>query len=989
MTEPLAPLLDAVRKACLPGPWSQGVKLAREGAVFGRADKKDSISVRVRSPSQTVAPSVTLYPDDKEWTCDCDSPTDPCVHVAAAVIALTQAKEQNRELPQAEAGGRIRYRLRRNQGALALDRFIVRSDATQEVLRGPLLGPHGRPAPAFAGLALTHEDLTIDRLLGARGQGYFPVDKMAEIFGALAGAADVRLEDRPIKVSREAKKPVATVIDQADGVALVIDRDPSITEVVVGGVGLAGATVHPLAETEISGPRLERLPLRRTFARGELGRLVTEVLPELQKKMPVEVKSRRLPRAQGGIRPRIHFDLDTREHTLSVTASLVYGDPPEARVEDGKLVQISRRAPVRDEAAEREELARLRDDLHLAPGRRVDFDGAEAARFAQRLAAFCKDDGGGRPALFERGRLVPKIQVDGDLFSIAFEFEEEGGEGGREAGDDRGSTSGSTSKRADAAAVLRAYADGLPLVPLEGGGFAPLPVDWLSRYGERVADLLAARQADGTIARAAIPALAELCDALDYPRPPSFERLTPLVRGFEVIPAASLPEDLRADLRPYQRRGIDWLSFLRDAGLGAVLADDMGLGKTLQAIAAVRGRCLVVCPRSVVHNWAAEISRFRPGLRYSIYHGPKRALDPSADVTLTTYALLRLDMELLAKERWDAVVLDEAQAIKTPDSQVARAAYELSAKFRLALSGTPVENRLEELWSLFHFTNRGLLGGLRDFSARYSRPIAEGEPGAAERLRRKIKPFVLRRMKGEVAPELPPRVDSVLYCDFEEEERRVYDAVRAATRNEVLAKLAEGGSVLAALEALLRLRQASCHSALVPGQSAATSSKVERLVESLEDAAADGHKALVFSQWTSFLDLIEPHLREAGVAFTRLDGSTRDRAGVVAEFQDANGPPVMLVSLKAGGTGLNLTAADHVFLMDPWWNPAVEDQAADRAHRIGQDKPVMVYRLVTKDTVEERILLLQERKRSLAGAALGEADRALSLTREDLMDLLA
>ncbi|HLM72222.1 MAG TPA: DEAD/DEAH box helicase, partial [Polyangiaceae bacterium] len=577
----------------------------------------------------------------------------------------------------------------------------------------------------------------------------------------------------------------------------------------------------------------------------------------------------------------------------------------------------------------------------------------------------------------------PKVQVDGELFSISFELEEEAaGEG--ERNEEKGPP-----RRADAAAVLRAYTAGLPIVPLEGGGFAPLPVDWLSRYGERVADLLAARQADGTIARAAIPALAELCDELEFPRPPSFDRLAPLVRGFEVIPAAALPEDLRADLRPYQRRGIDWLAFLRDAGLGAVLADDMGLGKTLQALAAFQGRTLVVCPRSVVHNWAAEISRFRPGLRYSIYHGPKRALDPSADVTLTTYAILRLDTEVLAKERWDAVVLDEAQAIKTPDSQVARASYELSAGFRVALSGTPVENRLEELWSLFHFTNRGLLGGQREFTSRYSKPIAEGEPGAAERLRRKIRPFVLRRMKGEVAPELPPRVDSVLYCDLDEEERRVYDAVRAATRTEVLAKLAEGGSVLAALEALLRLRQASCHSSLVPGQSAATSSKVERLVESLEDAAADGHKALVFSQWTSFLDLIEPHLREAGVAFTRLDGSTRDRGGVVAEFQDANGPPVMLVSLKAGGTGLNLTAADHVFLMDPWWNPAVEDQAADRAHRIGQDKPVMVYRLVSKDTVEERILLLQERKRSLAGAALGEADRAVSLTREDLMDLLA
>lgn len=983
MTAPLAPLLEAVRKTCLPGPWSQGVKLAREGAVFGKTEKNDSISVRVRAPGQTVAPTVTLYPGDNEWTCDCVSPTDPCVHVAAAVIALTQAKTQ--QVPEVEAGGKVRYRLRRNQGALALDRFIVKSDGTQEVLKGPIVGPHGRPAPAFAGLALTHEDLTIDRLLGARGQGYFPVDKMAEIFGALAGATDVRLDDRKVSVSREPKRPLAMVVDQGDGVALVIDRDPSITEIVVGGVALAGTTVHPLAETELSGPRLERLPLRRQFARGELGRLVTEVLPELQKKLPVEVKSRRLPRAQGGIRPRIHFDLDTREHTLSVTANLVYGDPPEARIEDGKLVQISKRAPLRDEAAEREELARLRDELHLAPGRRVDFDGLEAARFAQKLAAFCEADGGaGRPALLQRGRLVPKIQVDGELFSITFELEEEAGEEQANKGE-----KGTPPKRADAAAVLRAYTDGLPLVPLDGGGFAPLPVDWLSRFGDRVADLLAARQADGTIAKAAVPTLAELCDSLDLPRPPSFEKLAPLVRGFEVIPPAALPEDLRAELRPYQRRGIDWLSFLRDAGLGAILADDMGLGKTLQALAAVRGRTLVVCPRSVVFNWAAEISRFRPGLRYSIYHGPKRALDPGADVTLTTYAILRLDTEILAKEKWDAVVLDEAQAIKTPDSQVARASYELSAEFRLALSGTPVENRLEELWSLFHFTNRGLLGGQREFSSRYSKPISEGEPGAAERLRRKIRPFVLRRMKGEVAPELPPRVDSVLYCDLDDEERKVYDAVRAATRTEVLAKLAEGGSVLAALEALLRLRQASCHPGLVPGQSAATSSKVERLVESLEDAAADGHKALVFSQWTSFLDLIEPHLREAGVAFTRLDGSTRDRGGVVGAFQDAKGPPVMLVSLKAGGTGLNLTAADHVFLMDPWWNPAVEDQAADRAHRIGQDKPVMVYRLVSKDTVEERILLLQERKRSLAGAALGEADRALSLTRDDLMDLLA
>jgi SNF2 family DNA or RNA helicase len=281
-----------------------------------------------------------------------------------------------------------------------------------------------------------------------------------------------------------------------------------------------------------------------------------------------------------------------------------------------------------------------------------------------------------------------------------------------------------------------------------------------------------------------------------------------------------------------------------------------------------------------------------------------------------------------------------------------------------------------------------VLGRLRSFQERWARPIDAGVPGVAAGLRAKIRPFVLRRMKKDVAPELPPRADAVLYCELEESERNVYEAVRAAARKDVVARLAEGSSVLAALEALLRLRQAACHPALIPGQTALTSSKIERLIESLEDAAADGHKALVFSQWTSLLDLVEPHLKTAGIAFTRLDGSTRDRGAVVADFQREEGPPVMLISLKAGGTGLNLTAADHVFLLDPWWNPAVEDQAEGRAHRIGQERPVMVYRLVAKDTVEEGILALQQRKRNLAEAALGEADQAGGITRDDLLALL-
>ncbi|HEY8375919.1 MAG TPA: DEAD/DEAH box helicase, partial [Nannocystis sp.] len=416
--------------------------------------------------------------------------------------------------------------------------------------------------------------------------------------------------------------------------------------------------------------------------------------------------------------------------------------------------------------------------------------------------------------------------------------------------------------------------------------------------------------------------------------------------------------------------------------------DDMGLGKTLQALCAARGRTLVVAPTSVLHNWAAEAEKFRPGLTVSVYHGPRRRIDPGADLTLTSYAILRLDAEALAAEAWDCVFLDEAQAIKNPESQVARAAFQLRASFKLAMTGTPVENRLEELWSELHFCNPGLLGGRADFQERFARPIAGGDARAAALLRRRIRPFVLRRRKQEVATELPPRIEVVLRCALDARERAVYEAVRAATHEEVVAQLQAGGGVLAALEALLRLRQAACHAALVPGQSAASSSKLELLVETLSEALSAGHKALVFSQWTSLLDLCEPLLAREGIAFCRLDGSTRDRAGVVARFQDPDGPPVMLISLKAGGTGLNLTAADHVFLLDPWWNPAVEDQAADRAHRIGQDRPVVVHRLVAEDTVEERILALQAKKRAIAAAALEEAGAATAITREDLLALL-
>ena len=852
-------------------------------------------------------------------------------------------------------------------------------------------GAGGRPLPRAAPLAslvarggselvVDQHDLAIDRIAGGRARLVVPAHRLADLLGALESAVDVKLDGRTVKSAREPVTPRATVEDAPGGdVILRIDRDPRVTLVVAPGVALLGDTLHPLAMMERTGPSLEKLPLSRQVAPGELGELVTSVLPELSRSMPVDIRTKRLPRAGGRLPPRIALSLSQEGHTLSVLPTIVYGDPPQARVDAGKLVHLSGPVPARDEAGERALVQRLRDELHLLPGRRVDYDGSEAIRFAERLKGFDASlDGAGAAAVFGRRPLVPRLTIRGDAFDLTFESPEDGAtaEDGEAA----------APRTAPAAAVLRAWQDGLGLVPLDGGGFAPLPESWLAEHGARLADLLAARREDGEVAPFALPVLKELCEALDHPPPPGLARLAPLFADFEGLPEAELPADLTAELRPYQRHGVRWLAFLRSAGLGAVLADDMGLGKTLQALCAVRGRTLIVCPRSVVFNWVDEAKRFRPGLRVAVYHGPTRELEPEADLTITTYALLRLDAELLATISWDTIVLDEAQSIKNPDSQVARAAYGLRGAFRMSLSGTPVENRLDELWSQLHFTNPGLLGGRRDFQERYTSPIASGDHDAAARLERRIHPFVLRRLKRVVAPELPPRTDAVLHVELDETERAVYDTVRAATKKELVARLQAGASVIAALEALLRLRQAACHPALVPGQEAASSAKVERLLYALEGAASEGHKALVFSQWTSLLDLIEPHLRAEGIDFVRLDGSTRDRAGVVSAFQAAGGPPVMLLSLKAGGTGLNLTAADHVFLMDPWWNPAVEEQAADRTHRIGQDRPVLVYRLVAKDTVEERILALQEQKRALANLALGEAARGL--TREDLLALL-
>lgn len=490
-----------------------------------------------------------------------------------------------------------------------------------------------------------------------------------------------------------------------------------------------------------------------------------------------------------------------------------------------------------------------------------------------------------------------------------------------------------------------------------------------------------------------------------------FDRARTELRTFDRVEPHDSPSSFQGTLRPYQREGLGWFHFLRRFGLGGCLADDMGLGKTVQVLALLEARrvegagpSLVVVPRSLVFNWEQEAARFTPALRVLDHTGVGRDREISElrdqNLIITTYGTLRQDITVLREVEFDYVILDEAQAIKNATTASAKAARLLRARHRLALTGTPIENRVDELWSLFEFLNPGMLGSSSAFKA-LARVRLESPAGAAPDektelplLARALRPVILRRTKERVAPELPPKVEQTLMVELEPAQRRVYDELLVHYRQSLLPYVERVGiarSKLQVLEALLRLRQAACHPALIAKtHDEAPSAKLDVLLPKLEEANSEGHKSLVFSQFTTFLALLRERLDAKKIGYAYLDGATRNRQTIVEAFQQDPACRLFLISLRAGGHGLNLTAADYVFLLDPWWNPAVEAQAIDRAHRIGQHQHVIATRLVARDTIEEKILELQRSKRDLADAILSEDQGTLArIGREELELLLS
>ncbi len=585
--------------------------------------------------------------------------------------------------------------------------------------------------------------------------------------------------------------------------------------------------------------------------------------------------------------------------------------------------------------------------------------------------------------------------------------------------------------------LLAALGRGENTIVLGDGTLGMLPQEWLAKYGTLAAlgteekDHIRFSRTQVALLDALLASMPEAtCDEL-------FQQTRDRLRRFEGIRPADAPRGFGGELRPYQREGLGWLQFLREFRFGGCLADDMGLGKTIQVLAMLDARriekqndrsmqadptdkasaaaamegplasvsprpSIIVLPRSLVFNWRKEAAKFTPQLRLLDHTGIDRICRGEDDHTpvlneydliLTTYGTLRSDAAKLKDVRFDYVILDEAQAIKNASTANAKAVRLLQGDHRLVLTGTPVENRLSDLWSLFEFLNPGMLGGANVFKRLGG--DNNGESDDARRLLAKaLRPFILRRKKEQVARDLPAKVEQTLYCELEPKQRKLYNQLREHYRKSLLGRIEKNGlakSKMHVLEALLRLRQAACHPGLIDDKLRKDSgAKLDALMPRLEELIAEGHKVLVFSQFTSLLAIVRTRLDASKITYEYLDGQTKDRQARVDRFQNDPNCPLFLISLKAGGVGLNLTAAEHVFLLDPWWNPAVEAQAIDRAHRIGQTRQVFAFRLIARDTVEEKVLELQSNKRELADAIINEDNSLISrMGREELEMLLS
>lgn len=981
----LAETFQLVRESCTPASWSRGVEAARSGLVtIDGGSSSERLAFRVIPNRHAfLAQQVAVWPEEGGWECSCGG-ADPCEHVAAAVIA-----GRNGQCALGEASGeadrawRVRYQFKRVGDALGLERWLIggadRPHLLETTLRQFVGGMQSGRIPRVT-TRFSPEDFAIDGgLEGSTTRG--PLRWIAQ---PLSRCKEITLDNATITVQTTSPESWLEIVDEGNAIRARFGSEGGDYELFSNGLVLADTVLSPAPEDRVTPAERRRFGKNGVlFSLSDpepLYEFLTEELPGLSTRISVRKIARNLPPLSEA-HPRIEWTVEARgSSTVWVLPEIVYGDPAYGVIRRDKLVfpssQRGKRLtnfPIRNRQEELRLSQFLLAEFSAYSGTPFLREGDSAVSVCQRIATINPNSPIATPEQFRViGTATPAITATDDKVSLQFSLRNEK----------------ETDKNPifSAETIVSAFADGRGFLPHPSGvGVVELPVGWLRSHIDEVRQLLTELRESAELPPHRIPALVAMIEEEGGELPGRLRELADLVVGSGSF-NPPLPADTTIQLRDYQRIGWQWLMRLKKAGIGSILADDMGLGKTIQALLTLEGKCLIVCPTSVLHSWAHHLATYRPSLSVTLYHGQRRSLPEQEGVVITTYGILRRDIDVFGEILWDCVVLDESQAIKNPLSQTADAAYRLKSRWRVAMTGTPVENTPLDLWSQCRFAIPGLLPPRETIELQ----LQNDPERAIAQIKRQIRPFLLRRTKAEVLTDLPPKTEITLRTPLRDDEQLVYNTLITAARKELLSQVDDSVSVMAVLEAILRLRQACCDVRLVKATAPDTpSSKIETLIDSLEEAIAGGHRCLIFSQWVSMLDLVEKELLRRNLSFLRLDGSTTNRGSIVDRFQSSDGPPLFLISLKAGGVGLTLTAADHVFVLDPWWNPAVEEQATDRTHRIGQKNPVFVYRLIASDTIEERILELQERKRSLARSLLGESSEALSVSREELLELLA
>lgn len=983
----LESLQQHLQKSCLPGIWSKGVSLSRNATFYIDQKKSDEIQLRIKTSGSTSTPQVSLWLEEEDAYCNCGDRNEPCAHIIAAVLFLSRPEtlptENIETFPTRNPVNHILYRFISENDRLGLQRLfcygenqIPLSNSLVSLIGGIRSGRISLPDPAP-----TEFDLRIDQLLTPSSlqsknssTHWLETSQIPALFKHLENSSHIEFEARKITLHSKLSRrtlwirdcPDETLYTQGYRFQFQVSWNPPCEKFFRNGVGLYQNKLFPIHFPALNSEETRWIHPDGIFITFEQAvDFISKTLKELELKMPIVMQSLCFPKTVA-LEPYMILKTEQlQNHTLFVTPEIVYGDPPLAVLRQNQLQLLQDfQIPIRNLAFEKQLSRKLQNELHLQCNQTSRFEGKDAIEFTRRAHAWKLK--GIASDTFRSLQLHPEFSFNQGQCFIQFSTPQGG--------------------KISFNSVLHSWKNREPYIHLDDGRWAELPVGWLRRYGTLARRIQEAQNHhQGTLPTSLLADAIRLekCilqkDTLNSPLESIRKKLEATNLSLPTCPLP-IPSELWNQLRPYQQLGVHWLWAHRELEMGALLADDMGLGKTLQSIAALHtGKTLILTPTSVLDHWASQLEKYRPDLKFQRFHGSQRKWNTQIPITLSTYGILKQNPEIFCQTQWETILLDESHLIKNPESQIAQIVHQLTGKFRLALSGTPIENRLSDLLSQFQFIAPGLFS-----------PQEIEEPSPNE-IQQRIRPFILRRLKEEVAPELPPKTEIELHCELDSTEQEIYNSHLAAlqTTDSIDSNNAHNTDPLSLLTGLLRLRQVCCHPKLVPGvsYSHSHSSKISLLLETLSHSLQGKHKCLVFSQWTSLLDLIEPLLQSGQIPYLRLDGKTRDRETIVQTFNSIEGPPLLLISLKAGGVGLNLTAADHVYILDPWWNPAVENQAADRAHRIGQYHPVCVYRLVTKNTIEDRVQALKKGKSELSAQLLGDVENHAP-TRNELIELI-